>query len=373
MSKELSLMDERISRLLDELGMAIHWQRPCIIIAVYRSELILHQLHRQLEQALSAFNQRITQIRVNNRQYDIPLILIESDNREATVFLVTELRWGGGKGKKNAYKALNIHREHIVDSPVRVILALTQKEASSLSRYAPDFWAFRHRVFEFLEFPPRTDENCLFHDIVLGKWNPIRDAKNSFGEIEKYEKMINELPPLSEARRLEAEYHGMIGAFLWANQDFTQAIRRLEKSLEIAQNINDLDGQKDYFTGLGIIHQSMGNYTKAAAAYQNVIQINDNDFLACTNLASVFLGMGNLSKAVDAAQSVTKYYPKYSDAWLVMGNIFCALGCFEDAVDSYQRSIRLAPDDVRPRIHLGVLLLKWGNPKLASRYLASDR
>lgn len=365
-------MDERISQIIDELAMAFQWHRPCIVMAVYRSELVFSLLRDKIEREISASGQGLKQIQISSKCYDIPLILLGSENRKKTVFLVTGFRWGGGRGRKNAYKALNIHREHLIDSPVRVILGLTPKEAVSLAQNAPDFWAFRHRVFEFLELPSRTEEIFESRDITLGKWGLLVSTQNSYHELSTYEKLIAELPPLPESRRLEAEYHEKIGALLWANQDYSQAQSHLEKSLKIAQNIKDQDLQKEYYAGLGIIHQSMGNYAKAAAAYQMVIQFSLNDFPALVNLASSYLGMGNFVKAEEAVNLATKIYPKYPDAWFIRGNIYHALGCYEDAVDSYRRAMRLAPDDIRPRIHLGEVFSKWGNPKLASRYLASD-
>ncbi len=366
--KETESINERVGRVVGELAMAIQWQRPCIIIVVYRSELIFAQLQTEMKRALSTFNQSIRQIKITDKYNDIPLILTESKNRDKSVFLVTGLRWGGGKGRKNAYKALNIHREYLIDYPVRAIFGLTPKEAISLPRYAPDFWAFRHRVFEFLDFPSKDDIQLSANDILIGKWSAFVDTQYLDQEIKIYEKKLSKLPPLFASRRLESEYHETMGAHLWANGDYYQALKHLEKSLSIAQDINDRCAQKQYFSGLGIIHQSNKNYTKAAAAYKQVIELSSNDFLAWSNLASSYMAMGFFGEALDAVSNSTKYHPGNPEAWLVKGNIYYNLGCYEDAVVAYRRVIRLAPDDIRPKKHLGEIFLKWGNSKLASRY-----
>ncbi len=154
-----NVMDGRIDQVAGELELAIQWQRPCIVMIVYHSELVLNFLQVELERVLYKFNQSITQVYVNKESNDIPLILAESPNIDKTIFYVSKLRQGGGRGGKKAYQALNIHREYLIDYQVRVIFWLTPKEAASLPRYAPDFWAFRHRVFEFLG--PPSDERAI--------------------------------------------------------------------------------------------------------------------------------------------------------------------------------------------------------------------
>ena len=69
------------------------------------------------------------------------------------VFSITGLRWGGGKGYSNAYRALNMHREHLVDSKALSLFWLSRFEARQIAKFAPDFWVFRHLVVEFLDYP----------------------------------------------------------------------------------------------------------------------------------------------------------------------------------------------------------------------------
>jgi len=371
--KSTESMDERVSHIVDELAMAIHWQCPCIVLIVYCSELVFTRLQIDLEGKISALKQSITQIQINNKNNDIPLILAESQNRDKTIFFVMGLRWGGGKGRKNAYQALNIHREHLIDHQVRAIFWLTPKEAASLPRYAPDFWAFRHRVFEFLELPPKDDVKLSAHEILPGKWSSFVGIQNVNQEIKMYEKMLSGLSPGFASLRLEAEYHETIGALLWTKGTYSQALKQLEKSLRIAQDINDCCAQKEYFNGLGILHQSMKNYEEATEAYKKVINLSPNNYIAWSNLASVYMAMGFFEEALSAVNHATKYHPGNPEAWLVKGNILYNLGCYEDAVAAYRRVTRLAPDDIRPRAYLGEIFLKWGNPKLASRYFSRRR
>jgi tetratricopeptide (TPR) repeat protein len=67
--------------------------------------------------------------------------------------MVRNLRQGGGGGYSNAYRALNMHREYLVEEGIKAIFWLSDGEGRQLARFAPDFWAFRHLVVAFPELP----------------------------------------------------------------------------------------------------------------------------------------------------------------------------------------------------------------------------
>jgi hypothetical protein len=70
-------------------------------------------------------------------------------NRGQVVFFVSGIGSANESLSRKAYSALNMHRELLVEHQIRVVFWLTKSEAASLPHYAPDFWAFRHRVVEF--------------------------------------------------------------------------------------------------------------------------------------------------------------------------------------------------------------------------------
>jgi tetratricopeptide (TPR) repeat protein len=146
-------LSQRTSLFLEELDLALQWQRPSLLVAVYESEIIRQHAEGLLAQGIRTLGQTITPFSVDKSRFDIPLALGRSAIRLETVFLVSGLRWGGGRSGLNAYRALNIRRELLVDNPVRAIFWLLKSEARRLPRQAPDFWAFRHRVIEFLDLP----------------------------------------------------------------------------------------------------------------------------------------------------------------------------------------------------------------------------
>jgi tetratricopeptide (TPR) repeat protein len=146
----LSSLEERIQLLRDELSQALRWDRPSLLLAVHRSELVRAQVEAQLTVGLQVDPSPYIVDRTNA---DIPLEIRGDPDRAHKFYLVRGLRWGGGGGHSNAYRALNMHREFLVEDRVRLLLWLTPFEARQLPRFAPDFWAFRHRYAEFLDLP----------------------------------------------------------------------------------------------------------------------------------------------------------------------------------------------------------------------------
>jgi tetratricopeptide (TPR) repeat protein len=145
--------EDRLNIVLDELSLGIQWDRPSLILAVYRSDVIKNLVQTSLAKSLAESGQSVFHYVVDKFHYDIPIELLEHPDRDHAVYFVSGLRWGGGRGYSNAYRALNMHREILVEAKIKALFWLTKFEAVQVTRHAPDFWAFRHQVIEFLDLP----------------------------------------------------------------------------------------------------------------------------------------------------------------------------------------------------------------------------
>ena len=148
-------LDERIAIFMDELNLSIKWERPCILLAVYQSEYVKDDIQTFLGQSIASQRYKTFNYEVDRTHYDVALDLRDFPDREHTIFFISGLRWGGGKGRSNAYHALNMHREYLVEQKIRSVFWLTKFEARILPRHAPDFWAFRYHAIEFYDYPAR--------------------------------------------------------------------------------------------------------------------------------------------------------------------------------------------------------------------------
>jgi hypothetical protein len=184
-------LSERADLLLDELGLALKFQRPSLLVAVYQSEIMREQVEDLLAHGIARLGQTTVLFFVDKRQFDVPLALSRSALREQAVFFVSGLRWGGGRGGLNACRALNMRRELLVDHPTRAIFWLLKSEALRMARHAPDFWAFRHRVIEFLDLPsPGGEALHTCREAVqrspwdAAAWQALGDAWHELGCLE---------------------------------------------------------------------------------------------------------------------------------------------------------------------------------------------
>jgi tetratricopeptide (TPR) repeat protein len=148
---ETEPLANRIAVLLDELDLAIKWDRPCITIAVYQSQFLLENLQSIIKKNLDSRGQEILIYKVDKKHNDVALDLRDRPERRKTVFFISGLKQGGGRSRSYAFHALNLHREYLVEEKIRSVFWLTGQEAKLLPRYAPDFWAFRSNVIEFLD------------------------------------------------------------------------------------------------------------------------------------------------------------------------------------------------------------------------------
>ncbi len=146
-------LSSRIAILLDELELAIKWDRPCIAFAVYRSEFVREQVQSRLRKSPALQGHNLREYEIDRDHFDVALELRDRPDRHRTVYLVSGLQWGGGRGRTHAYHALNMHREYLVEEKIRSVFWMTMKEARLLPRHAPDFWAFRSNVVEFFDLP----------------------------------------------------------------------------------------------------------------------------------------------------------------------------------------------------------------------------
>jgi len=145
--------DDRVNIVLDELKLGIQWGRPSIIIVVYRSEYVKYNVQALLAKPLGKSGQAVLHYSVNKVHYDIPLELLNHPGNKQAIYFVSGLRWGGGRGYSKAYRALNMHREYLIEGNIRAVFWLTKNELKQLTRFSPDFWAFRHKVVEFFDLP----------------------------------------------------------------------------------------------------------------------------------------------------------------------------------------------------------------------------
>lgn len=135
--------------LKDEIQLAFQWQRPSILLAVHNSILSQVKAQHALELEIIKSNKKVERVKADSKSPDVISTICHTSNRQEIVFFVSELGNVEDPLVLEIFHALNMHRELLVEQQIRVVFWLTKLEAANLPHYAPDFWAFRHRVVEF--------------------------------------------------------------------------------------------------------------------------------------------------------------------------------------------------------------------------------
>lgn len=141
---------EGLDILKDEIQLAFQWRRPSILLAVHNSKPSQIKAQEALELEITKINKLVVRIKADSKSTDLISTMCRTSNNHGIVFFVSELGRAEDVDAQKVFRALNMHRELLVEQQIRVVFWLTKLEAASLPHYAPDFWAFRHRVVEFI-------------------------------------------------------------------------------------------------------------------------------------------------------------------------------------------------------------------------------
>jgi hypothetical protein len=289
--------EDRVDLIFEELSFAIQWRRPSILLVLFGSKYLRKIVEIALERRLAKIGQRVVQFKVDERHFDIPLMLSQHTGRESAVFSVTGLFQGGGKHSANAYRALNMRREYFVDYTIRVILWLTKGEATELSRHAPDFWAFRHRVVEFYDSSD-LDLLAISADELSGRLREFPAREEDLDEqIKLGQAMIRGLSKQAESLEIRLDLLSTLAGLYLAKQAYAQSIRRLKQGLVLAKQLNNPTLSAKFWGNLGLIYLDLDQPARAIRAYWKAIRFNLHDNGLWIGLAQTYLAQGRVESA----------------------------------------------------------------------------
>jgi tetratricopeptide (TPR) repeat protein len=388
--------EERLASLYGELEEAVRWNRPSILLAVYASEFVRADAEDALAAELARLGQEARHYHVGGAEdADIALRLSQQPDAARAVFFVSGLRWGGGEDGKNAYRALNYRRELFVDHSLRVVIWLTQEEAAALPACAPDFWAFRHRVIEFIELPApqRADE---IEDELYWASNEERALRRDLASKIAYrEALLRDFDETKETLATRAELLSSLAHLYWVKRDYERAAGLWRQARPLAERMKDARlraacyiGLGDIYrsigwykrgmtafsralelapaslpahTGLGIIYRILGRYDEAINAYQRAIALGSNEASPHNGLGWVLLVMGRYDEARSAFLRAVALEPKFISAWNGLGKTYASLGRNAEAMDAFRQAIKLDPGFTFSWNSLGDLLADLGS------------
>jgi tetratricopeptide (TPR) repeat protein len=354
-NNSLEPFEDRTDILFRELELATKWQRPSVLLAVYSSEYVRADADIALENRLHNLGQSAYHIKIKNRENaDVCFQISELANLDNVVFFVEGLRWGANQDACSAYQALNNRREFFIENQIRVVFWLTEKEAIDLAHYAPDYWAFRHRVIEFVDspspdqFPPQLLDSSWQWTGEFADTTEDLDAKIALRAA-----LLTDLPSGNESTAARANLLLTLGILHWRKGDYEKATQFLNTALDLAARIEDACFEALCFNAIALVQTDMGRIEEAIQAYQNAISLAHEQISAWNNLGHLFRKLGRHPEALSAFQKAVEQNEADAVAWNGLGDVYHETKRNDDAIYAYLKATELSPDYVHSWSGLG--------------------
>ena len=390
-AKDTDTLDTRVLRLSNYLNRAHKHNKASILFALYLSEFLRSDMERSLSALLKEQRLQVAGVDAGANK-DLPAFF-SSTNSEDTVFFVHNIE----KGFPDALQFLNFKRENLVEDHVKVIFWVTEEELSRISREAPDFFAFRNRVVEFMEVPHAGELRPALVEFALEtEYRSLDEIKRS---IELKEKLLSELSAETEIsgyllgslgslylqiglyeksidcsekalkivreiedRRGEGAVLGILGnAYSTLRQD-EKAIEYYEDAIAIARVIEDRRGEGAWLGSLGIVYSDLGHDEKAIEYYEDAIAIareignRRGEGVWLGSLGITYHDLGQIERAIECYESALVISRDIEDkinegTWLGgLGNIYSTLGQVDKAIGYYEDALVIGEEIRDPKI-----------------------
>jgi tetratricopeptide (TPR) repeat protein len=346
---EIPLIDpfeDRIDILFHELELATKWQRPSVLLAIYNSDDIRADADIALENRLHNLGQSTYHIRIKNQKNaDVSLLISELADFGNVVFFIEGLRWEAGEDDRCTYRILNKSREFFIENQIRVVFWLTEHEAIDLAHFAPDYWAFRHRVIEFVDSPKSEQISSPAGESAWqgnGEFNDISEDLDA--KIALRIALLADLPKDSESTSARANLLLTLGMLHWRKKDFEKASQYLNTALDLAAGLEDARFEASCFNAIALVDTDLGKTEEAIQAYKNAISLAPELISPWNNLGNLYRRLDQNEEALAAFQKAIEQNSSDAVAWNSLGDLQHALGHNDDAIYAYLKAIEFSPN-----------------------------
>jgi Tetratricopeptide repeat len=360
---------ENIETLFSELDLATQWGRPSVLLAVNKSRIGQEKAEAALESRLKKQGLEVARIAVNGEQYDIPQLIQEADGNP--VFFVSNLDWGAGDDRLQTYRALNLQREMFVEGSVRAVFWLTTAELANLARHAPDFWAFRHRVVEFISQRGPAAAKLPAGVLLWDAPTTVEIFASPEEGIRARDELLASLPQNPESLSARAELLYSIGHLNWLLGKRDQASAALQAGLQLVDEHDLSDLKSRLLNGEGIVRYDAGEYAEALEGFKQGLKISPASRFLLVNQSTACCMLGRRQEATTAAKNAIRVDATNPDVWERLGFVFAAMGKPDEAVSHAAKAVDLAPRVRRYLATLAVLYTLVDRTDEALKYLGA--
>jgi Flp pilus assembly protein TadD len=248
-----------------------------------------------------------------------------------------------------------MQRELFVEERVKAVLWLTTAEANNLARHAPDFWAFRHRVVEFVSQRSPAGIKLPAGVLLWDTQTTVEIFDSPEAGIRAREDLLARLPRTLESLSTRTELYYSIGYLRWIAGDLEQAARAVQAGLDLAADRELPELKSRLLNGVGIVHYEAGNAAESVEDFKRGLQLNPSSPSLLTNLAAACCMLGRKQEATAAGKKAIAADPADAETRERVAYILAAMGKPDEAITHLLKTVDLAPRVSRYRAALAVL------------------
>ena len=350
-----NITNNHFDGISDELGRAFEWSRPSLLICVHRSKNDQASTLSLLKDRLGKERLRVVRFEPKSGQLNILSAIIQDPNCHDLVYFIQNLG-----SQAQVYDGLNLHREKIVEQQLKVVLWLTTEELLILSKRAPDFWAFRHRVFEFPTKRHSKKYNLPSGVLMWRKANLDVSLDAVHQKISIYETLHktntdNEILPASTDAIEDLAYRYW---FVGKNSEAEKLMLHMYREYERVENRTL---KASLLNTLAIINYDMHDYQKAFQWIEKALNIQPDWNLLWTNYGVICRSVGRSNKSLSSLKKALKLTPQSIGSSAVLSYMYMFLGKYMSAIPLIEREIVIHPKNENLLPALAACYLKVGN------------
>jgi tetratricopeptide (TPR) repeat protein len=329
---------ERIDVLFNEIDLAVKWDRPSILFAIYKSAAIRDEVNALLQERLRAISQKTRSIKTD--QFDFISEISQLPDLTETVLLIDGFNWECGSEGVRVLTEFNKHREYFIDNNIRAIFWLFEEEVSEFAANATECWILRHRVVEFMDLP-QQDQGAEFSTETMGN-----QVENSLADENMSESSFEEVVNLAESKMANATHANELlnlGILNWRKSNPQGALRYLQVSAEISEFLANQSLQAQCQNALALVHAELGNIDDAVTAYQKAISLSPESGFLWNNLGQLLAKNERNEEAINAFKKALTCSPKDFLSWDGVGHIYLKMGLYLNAISAFEKALEIAP------------------------------
>jgi len=333
--------EDRIEILFQEIELAVRWDRPSILFAIYKSDLIREEVNTILSEKLNNIGQKTHSIKTNYiDQFNFLSEISQLPDLSQTVLFIDGFNWECGTEGARVFKEFNEHREYFIDNNIRAIFWLYEKEVSEFATNATECWILRHRMVEFVDVPQQAQG-------LIQSLESHAQSTDNFPDDEKSSDCsTEEIIPLKNSEKENTSHANALlglGMLFWRKGNTQRALKYLRTSADISKSLANHSLQAQCQNALALVQTELGNIDDAVSAYQRAISLSPESEFLWNNLGKLLAKNERNEEAIHAYKKALSFSPQDFLSWDGVGHIYNKFGIYQNAISAFEKALEIAP------------------------------